>query len=306
MLKKTATGANRYYQGTTFAPDPMGKQRELSCDQPYLTYYGVTTPAQFFDSISHSSIEGGWLCRVLFFIELDQKRAKGPREMKYSGGAMMPKHVNEVLQFFRDADPDRSETLDFSKYEPTDESRREAVYTEPKPFPITIDADADEWLHDRCESLRMEAVAASNDDMASMVGRLREICTRLALIDAVSDTLGRRGDLRQARVTLDNAQRAFRMALHNVRRKYAILERNVGTSERVRIEAKIIDKVRSSPAGFITFDQLRNIVKRSSFSEAACRDQLIAELEQEGRIRVEGQGIRRTFYATQMVHSKSA
>ena len=224
MLKSLSTSASSYYKGSDLSP-LQEKQIKLSSDQPYFTFMGVGTPKQCFDVFNDADIEGGYLGRLVMYIDKAIKEEIPPDQIKTPVGKFSAE-VEKVLRVFKEKieprriqweerDQSEMELRRWDKKKGDDKGDApELKFYDPLPDPeaVTVAHAAMMAIYEAKKAAVQKAKDDGDEVAADLAQRIGEMANRFALLDAISDWCITDRSAPPI-VSLDNAERAIRESL---------------------------------------------------------------------------------------------
>lgn len=154
----------------SFEPEGVTTRSDTSIRQPCLTFFGATTPSNFYTQLRSAQVAGGFLNRFLVM----QRHVRVPENTDIQPEDAVPPIFVEALQALR--------TWQDARLMPAPSHMADDAERPPAPFIIPASAEADALLADARARARAQILASDEDPVLEVYARSAEMVKRMALI----------------------------------------------------------------------------------------------------------------------------
>lgn len=154
----------------SFEPEGVTTRGDTSIRQPSLTFFGATTPTNFYSQLRSAQVAGGFLNRFLVM----QRHVRVPENPDVQPEEIVPPHFIEALQMLR--------TWQDARIMPAPGNMADDAERPPAPFVVPMTPDAEAILTEARARARAMILASDEDPVLEVYARSAEMVKRMALV----------------------------------------------------------------------------------------------------------------------------
>jgi Protein of unknown function (DUF3987) len=154
----------------SFEPEGVTTRGDTSIRQPSLTFFGATTPTNFYTQLRSAQVAGGFLNRFLVM----QRHVRVPENPNVQPEEVIPPHFIEALQTLR--------TWQDARIMPAPGNMADDAERPPAPFVVPMTPEAEAMLGEARMRARAMILASDEDPVLEVYARSAEMVKRMALV----------------------------------------------------------------------------------------------------------------------------